>query len=165
MVVGRAAVGKTSLVRALCHETFDANILSTDGIDIGSFSVEDVRFVCWDFAGQTLYRYTHQLFLTPNAIYLVLFKISDTSRSETLKELHFWLNSIAARTANAAQVLLVGTHLDQVSDVAEATRYALSEIYAPLAREFPRLFLTNSNHKESVRLRLISSAGDRHDSI
>src|SRR3989338_10620776 len=83
MVVGRAAVGKTSLVRALCHETFDANILSTDGIDIGSFSVEDARFICWDFAGQTVYRYTNQLFLTPNAIYLVLFKIRDGNRSET----------------------------------------------------------------------------------
>src|SRR3989338_7405355 len=165
MVVGRAAVGKTSLVRALCHETFDANILSTDGIDIGSFSVEDVRFVCWDFAAQTVYRYTHQLFLTPNAIYLVLFKIRDGNRSETLNELRFWLHSIAARTANAAQVLLVGTHLDQVGNISEATRDALFEIYAPLSREFPRLFPIDSDHKETVRLKLISSAPGGQDTI
>ncbi|MDP2436925.1 MAG: protein kinase [archaeon] len=120
MVVGRAAVGKTSLVRALYGQRFDSAVVSTDGIDLGEFVEQGVRFATWDFGGQKVDRFTHQLFLADNALYLLLFKLTDRPE-ESLKELRFWLNSVLSRsTANAAKVLLVGTHADKSSSNASA---------------------------------------------
>jgi hypothetical protein len=52
LVVGRAAVGKTTLVRRLRGDSFEPILLSTDGIDLGRFRVQDFSFVSFDFGGQ-----------------------------------------------------------------------------------------------------------------
>ncbi|MDP2438257.1 MAG: protein kinase, partial [archaeon] len=135
MVVGRAAVGKTTLVRTLFGKQLDASIPSTDGIDLGLFRAGGIEFMIWDFGGQKVYRYTHQLFLSSHAVYLVLFKVSDPV-SESLKEVRFWLNSISARIPNSV-VLLVGTHADK-TDARVAQRRA-TELSQTIVRENPSL--------------------------
>ena len=51
MVVGDAGVGKTCLLDAIHGKPFAATY-STDGIDLGEAELGDIRFSCWDFAGQ-----------------------------------------------------------------------------------------------------------------
>jgi GTPase SAR1 family protein len=139
MVVGRAAVGKTSLIRSLYGRAFDPTIISTDGIHLGEFTKDGIRFVTWDFGGQKVYRYTHQLFLANNALYLVLFKLTDPLES-TLTELRFWVHSIMARTREA-KVLIIGTHLDKAQ---QETRLDIDDhcraLATQLSSEFPQLF-------------------------
>src|SRR3990167_2836282 len=113
MFTGHAAAGKTTLVRALRGEKDQADPLSTDGIDLGSIQLNDVTLHTWDFGGQEVYHYTHQLFLSENAVYLVLFRLNEPTR-RSLKQVKFWLDSIVARTRGGAVVLLVGTHADRV---------------------------------------------------
>ena len=60
-----------SLVRALTSEYYQSYGTQgeriTDGIDITTWNVnrkgENVIFSCWDFAGQTVYYNTHQVFI------------------------------------------------------------------------------------------------------
>jgi GTPase SAR1 family protein len=67
----------------------------------------------WDFAGQDIYYAVHQLFLSPNALYLVVW---DIRRRPEEARVSFWLNSIQTRAPNAA-VVLVGTHVDAIGDI------------------------------------------------
>tara|TARA_R110002050_G_scaffold149421_1_gene275951 strand:- start:1222 stop:1542 length:321 start_codon:yes stop_codon:yes gene_type:complete len=88
MVTGPVAVGKTTLVRALQGGDKSGKsarqTLSTDGIDLGEVVLKsgkkgdgEILLHVWDFGGQVAYRYTHQLFLTDNALYLILFNSSE----------------------------------------------------------------------------------------
>src|SRR3990167_4792126 len=113
MFTGHAAAGKTTLVRALRGEKDQADPLSTDVIDLGSIQLNDVTLHTWDFGGQEVYHYTHQLFLSENAVYLVLFRLNEPAR-RSLKQVKFWLDSIVARTRGGAVVMLVATHADRV---------------------------------------------------
>ena len=56
LVVGEAAVGKTTLLLSLQrHNTKQAiKPLATDGVDLGELILEDAHFICYDFAGQVL---------------------------------------------------------------------------------------------------------------
>ncbi|MDP1602858.1 MAG: protein kinase, partial [Legionella sp.] len=141
IVVGRAAVGKTTLARSLYGQKFDPRIPSTDGIDLGEFTEEGIRFMTWDFGGQKVYRYTHQLFLSSNSLYLVLFKLTDPE-AQSLEELRFWLSSIASR-AKQAHVLLIGTHLDAMQQRSGKTvSDTTSLIIGVLSSEFPQFILS-----------------------
>ena len=81
MFTGHAAVGKTTLIRVLRGDNDQADPLSTDGIDLGSIQLnDDVTLHTWDFGGQEVYHYTHQLFLSENAVYLVLFRLNEPAR-------------------------------------------------------------------------------------
>ena len=117
LVVGDASVGKTTLLRSLKEGRGDdvgKTTSSTDGIEIGELYLGGVCFSCWDFAGQEMYHYTHQFFLSDDGIYLVLFNLSEPFISSISVQLTFWLTSIAQR-APSSQVLLIGTHASMVS--------------------------------------------------
>ena len=75
--LGAAAAGKTCLAHRLSGQPFQPSSLSTDGIEIGSFQIRDINFHTFDFGGQEVYRYTHQLFLCGTCIILLMFKLTD----------------------------------------------------------------------------------------
>ena len=81
-------------------------------------SEDDIYSVLWDFAGQSVYYETHQLFLTPRAIYLLAYdlsrdpsesaqpvkrqgvfaKIEEKSSTKTnLDYLNYWMTSISSQ--------------------------------------------------------------------
>ncbi|XP_013415785.1 uncharacterized protein LOC106177527 isoform X2 [Lingula anatina] len=122
MLVGLGGVGKTSLVKAIMsgqgttEKTTEVPQV-TDGIDICTWTVtrdsDSISYSVWDFAGQTVYYNTHQFFLSDRAVYLLLWNIRQGHEHAGLD---FWLNSIAVH-APKAPILVVGTHLDEVSKV------------------------------------------------
>ena len=72
MLVGLGAAGKTTLLRALMSQnnssagTTDKDV--TNGIDIKTWTVkhasgQQVTFSAWDFAGQSVFYNTHQVWL------------------------------------------------------------------------------------------------------
>ncbi|XP_052819911.1 uncharacterized protein LOC128245722 [Mya arenaria] len=107
----------------------------------------------WDFAGQSTYYSTHQAFLSPRAVYLVLFDLSKPlelnlfdslsfrtggSKKCTVKEsLQFWTSSISAFTSDEsngrAPIVLVGTHGDKISD--EDAQKKFKEVRAAINME------------------------------
>ena len=112
LVVGDAAVGKTTLLRGLRGEDDVAAKVATDGIEIGELRLEGVLLNCWDFAGQEVYRYTHQLFMSGNSIYVILFNLSDPIPL-ICSQLAYWLDSIGHRVEDS-EMILVGTHASVV---------------------------------------------------
>nr|KAG5713801.1 hypothetical protein BaRGS_024428 [Batillaria attramentaria] len=103
-------------------ERVRSQTLSTVGIDINELifdcgSKGVVNFRTWDFGGQREYYATHQYFLSPRSLYLVMWNIIDGERG--VEGLQQWLVNIQAR-APGAPVIIVGTHVDILRD--KATR-------------------------------------------
>lgn len=116
MVVGHAGRGKSTLVARLKE---DARRSSGSGLSVSRWSYRPsvarrtFHFNIWDFDSCEGECYdVHQCFFSQNAIYLVLFNLLQGK--EAVEELRFWLNGIAFRAPQSC-VVIVGTHLDQIS--------------------------------------------------
>ncbi|CAB1103818.1 unnamed protein product [Ectocarpus sp. CCAP 1310/34] len=77
----------------------------------------------WDFAGQRAYYDTHQMFLTPGALFVLvvdMFAYSEDghSREDALEQ---WLDILQARVPGSV-VLLMGTHSDSFDSPAECSK-------------------------------------------
>jgi len=123
MVVGEPAVGKTTMLKILygqnTQELLAHPCVATDGIDLGEITLEGYRLMFWDFAGQEVYRYTHQLFLSDNAVCLVMFRLT-TVDEEAHQQLIYWMDSVLQRAPNST-CLLIGTCAQNFpKDVAES---------------------------------------------
>jgi Leucine-rich repeat (LRR) protein len=138
MVVGMADAGKSTLIRKLAGtqktlDTLKASALgvinrrvSTFGVDVVTWetnwpvddSAEDyITVTLYDFAGQPEYHPTHELFLAPDVLFVVVINLK-TALAGDLSSIHAeakrveeWMRLIASR-APGARVLVVGTHAD-----------------------------------------------------
>jgi serine/threonine protein kinase/GTPase SAR1 family protein len=118
MVLGKEGVGKTHLYHRLRSLSYDLN-LSTDGIDVHSFKLNDVELTWFDFGGQAIFYSTHQFFLTAQCVYLVCFKFGD---EESLERANYWLRNIRSFSygrTRPAKVIVVGTHADVFPEEAQ----------------------------------------------
>ena len=118
VVVGKEAVGKTHLLKAMKYGAKPHENISTDGIEIDTnwklkTDVGEVTIRTFDFGGQTVYYPTHQFFLTGRSIYIVAFNLSD---SNYLTRINYWLATIdnIVEGFPRPSIILVGTHLDVV---------------------------------------------------
>ena len=117
MLVGYANRGKTTLVVRLQGKEYGDE--STVGVDMSEWwyrpavGRRSFHFSIWDFGGQEEYYATHQIFLSDNSLYLLLFNLKLGDKG--VEELRPWLNNIALRAPHSC-VIIIGTHLDEVSD-------------------------------------------------
>ena len=137
LLLGEGDVGKTSLAAALRGEEFVDRRPSTPGIEISSLTLphperpgEEMTLRLWDFGGQEDYRITHQLFISPRALYLVVWYPRAGWAGANVEA---WLRGILLRIgrgqpAGSARVLIVATHSSD-------TRSSVD--YPRLERAFP----------------------------
>ncbi|CAL1529200.1 unnamed protein product [Lymnaea stagnalis] len=169
MLVGFHKIGKTSLLQRLCergkikaHPTHwrdrvnksegskQSSLLSTVGIDINELVLDRrsrgaVHFRTWDFGGQREYYATHQYFLSPRSLYLVVWSIIEGERG--VESLLQWLVNIQAR-APGAPVIIVGTHLDILRDKATRRHYP-EDFEESMMLLINKLFLSNQEPDKS----------------
>ena len=93
ILLGEPDAGKSSIVRRWIHDEFDPNSETTLGTDIHrwGFTADDgehCRVNIWDFGGQDIQQSIHHLFLTAEALYLV---VLDARRDESALP---WLQTI-----------------------------------------------------------------------
>lgn len=140
MVVGKEAVGKTSLIRSILSVTpkrirSDQNDvpLSTEGIDIEEWKPKRITknqklgkplpcFQLWDLGGQSVFYPTHQFFMSRCAIYIVVFDVTQPDWDRVT----YWVKQIRASTGKEQPpIIFVGTHVDLVlqSDLSEISSY------------------------------------------
>uniref|UniRef100_UPI00398E8C84 malignant fibrous histiocytoma-amplified sequence 1 homolog n=1 Tax=Pristiophorus japonicus TaxID=55135 RepID=UPI00398E8C84 len=116
MFLGASMAGKSTLCQSLTMEkqVTIAEKARTIGIEINEFQIEDFSFLCWDFAGQQEYYLTHHVFITPQALVVLVIDLHryDVDDEHSFKELvGFWINNVFMRVPDSV-VLPVGTHVD-----------------------------------------------------
>ncbi|KAM4779711.1 malignant fibrous histiocytoma-amplified sequence 1 homolog isoform 1-T1 [Cyanocitta cristata] len=115
LFLGASLAGKSTICRSLKQgqSKLVPEEERTVGIEISEFQIEDFTFLFWDFAGQLEYYVTHHVFITPQALVILVINLHMyQTNDKTFKELvGFWINNLSMRVPNSV-VLPVGTHVD-----------------------------------------------------
>ena len=132
IVVGRGAVGKTSLIKRLVDRTFDENEPETPGIEIRPWEIkaddgDNVRLHLWDFGGQEILHATHQFFLTERSIYIVV--LTGREGSPTY-DAEYWLQLIRSFGRGSPVIIALNKQKQHPFDV---NRGLLLEKYPEIA--------------------------------
>ncbi|ENE4761575.1 GTP-binding protein [Vibrio parahaemolyticus] len=114
--VGDGSVGKTSLMKRLVRDEFDATESQTDGIEIEPFVVDlgaegTVNATIWDFGGQQILQATHQLFLSKRSIYVLVVedRKNDKHKDQDIEQWLTQVNSLGGRPP----ILVVKNKIDE----------------------------------------------------
>ena len=144
MLVGKQAMGKTTLVARLHNNNKEIGNKSTVGVDVSewkytpAYNKKTFHFSIWDFAGQEEYYATHQCFLSKHSLYLLVWNVTEGDAG--IVDLKLWLNNISARAPNS-HIIIVGTFLDKVSEEDRRLKKLadLLQKVAELAEQYHRL--------------------------
>jgi internalin A len=135
ILVGRGAVGKTSLVNRLVENRYESDEKKTEGIKITGWDVSiprknrTVRLNVWDFGGQEIMHATHQFFLTSRSLYLLV--LSGREESEEW-DADYWLRLIESFGDGSPVIVVLNKYKQHAFDV---NRRALQEKF-PFIRCF-----------------------------
>ena len=133
ILVGRGAVGKTSIVNKLVHNLF-IDEKKTEGIKITEWPIrlhtnEDVRLNVWDFGGQEIMHATHQFFLTQRSLYLLVLNGREGGEDA---DAEYWLKLIESFGDESPVIIVLNKIKEHPFDL---NRNALQRKY-PAIREF-----------------------------
>jgi internalin A len=149
ILVGRGAVGKTSIVNRLIHGTFE-DVKKTEGIKITEWPLtvgekrDQVRLNVWDFGGQEIMHATHQFFLTERSLYLLV--LSGREGMEDA-DAEYWLKLIQSFGGNSPVVVVLNKIKEHPFDV---NRNALLRKY-PFICEFVKTDCADATGIEELR--------------
>ncbi len=111
VLLGEAAVGKTSLIRRFTENAFDEDYKQTIGTTFASkdVSVTDdegdsrqIRLIIWDMGGQTTYRELRRQFMKGSSGAIIVY---DVTRPETFMAMNNWFESFRETCPNAVVVV------------------------------------------------------------
>ena len=133
ILVGRGAVGKTSIVNRLVHDRFKDE-KKTEGIKITEWPFrlnenEDVRLNVWDFGGQEIMHATHQFFLTQRSLYLLVLNGREGGEDA---DAEYWLKLIKSFGDESPVIVVLNKIKEHPFDM---NRRALQQKY-PVIRKF-----------------------------
>ena len=122
LVLGHAAVGKSSLVRYLLRgEARNPDEKATRGISHHRIRTEPwqpdeaedgATLNVWDFGGQEIQHGTHRYFLTERSLYLIV--LSDRPEDGGMASVQTWLGRIRSVAGDDAPVVVVVNKCDEV---------------------------------------------------
>ena len=121
IVVGEAAVGKTSVTKALCGLSYDPDEPKTHGVHLDPLDLSaelqspQARLNVWDFGGQLEYRATQRFYLSDRSLFVLVWNSRRGWRAGG--QVEAWLDAIR-NAAPEAPVIIVATHCrDSVADL------------------------------------------------
>jgi small GTP-binding protein len=121
IVVGPAAVGKTSIINRYVHDEFSLKYQFTIGVD---FLAKNIKFdsgkiaklTIWDIGGQKRFDFLHRTFYEGTNGALLVF---DLSREGTFVEINEWLKGIRNQLGKDIPFILVGNKSDLLPQIGE----------------------------------------------
>src|ERR1044071_4731503 len=148
ILLGRGAVGKTSIVNRLLHDLFQAE-KKTEGINITGWALrlngtENVRLNVWDFGGQEIMHATHQFFLTQRSLYLLVLNGREGGEDA---DAEYWLKLIESFGSESPVIVVLNKIKEHPFDV---NRRALQQKY-PVVREFIKTDCGDGTGLEQLR--------------
>lgn len=155
MFLGASLAGKSTICKSLKQRqvVLVSEEERTVGIEISKFHIQDFTFLFWDFAGQLEYYVTHHVFITPQALVILVINFQKYQlNNDIFQELvGFWINNLFMRVPNSV-VLPVGTHTDCCTEeeVEEKKQDIMSKIQAMLEERRANLthFINNLESSE-----------------
>ena len=162
ILIGRGAVGKSSLVDCLVHKKrFDPNKKKTEGIQITAWPLklngEKVRLHVWDFGGQEIMHATHQFFLTERSLYLLVLNGREGGEDA---DADYWLRLIESFGGNSPVIVVLNKIKEHAFDL---NRRALEQKYVGI-REFVQTDCQDGTGIEKLR-RAIERETDRLEDL
>ncbi len=132
IVVGDAAVGKTSLIKRYMTNTFEKDYKSTLGMQFSRYEEfvegEKVELLLWDLAGQESFSTLRDRFYGGSSGAIVVFSLSP-EELETYDHTTRWLSDVR-KACGRIPILLFGNKADTVDQNALATpNYATSDVH------------------------------------
>uniref|UniRef100_A0A8D3AHD9 EF-hand domain-containing protein n=1 Tax=Scophthalmus maximus TaxID=52904 RepID=A0A8D3AHD9_SCOMX len=114
VLVGNSSVGKTSLLRRFCDDSFHPGTSATVGIDysVKTITVDSsqVALQLWDTAGQERYRsITKQFFRKADGV-VVMYDITDKQSFTAVRQ---WLTSVKEGAGEDIPIMLLGNKTDK----------------------------------------------------
>ena len=115
-IFGDAGVGKTSLARKYLEDTFDDDIKSTVGVNIGikRFNIGDYNIMLqiWDFAGEDRFKFYFPIYANGSNGGIFMY---DITRENTINNVIDWLSIFNEKTQAKKfniPILLIGGKSD-----------------------------------------------------
>ena len=120
LLLGDAAVGKTSLVQRFVHDRFDSSYLMTIGMEPSEKLVDlndgtRVALSIWDLAGQERFQLIRHTFYTGAKAALLVY---DLTRASTLKNVQKWSKEFVDNCGKDVVKVLVGNKEDVKNQIA-----------------------------------------------
>uniref|UniRef100_A0A674PGY7 Calcium release activated channel regulator 2A n=1 Tax=Takifugu rubripes TaxID=31033 RepID=A0A674PGY7_TAKRU len=114
VMVGNSSVGKTSLLRRFCDDSFHPGTSATVGIDysVKTITVDSsqVALQMWDTAGQERYRsITKQFFRKADGVVVMY----DITAEQSFTAIRQWLTSIKESAGEDIPIMLLGNKTDK----------------------------------------------------
>jgi len=121
LLVGEAKAGKTSLIKRLKYNEYNAEQSQTDGIVIEPFKFHELQTFInqkelrgtiayfWDFGGQEIMSSTHEFFMTKRSIYLLVLEARKDANVD--KQVRDWMERIKA-FGGSSPVIIVGNKIE-----------------------------------------------------
>ena len=121
IVIGPAAVGKSSLIRRFVEDKFSLQYKFTIGVDFLSKIVEydqdkKARLLIWDIGGQDRFKYLRRNFYNGTNGALVMF---DLSRAKTFSQMKEWLADMKQLIGEKIPFVIIGNKADLISEIGE----------------------------------------------
>ena len=135
LIVGEPGAGKTSLMGRLLDPIYEIpqGQSSTVGVEVKTWtfpredSSSEFAAHLWDFGGQKRQYMTHQFFLTPQSLYVI---VTDGRRQDT--EFNYWFKIIKL-LGGESPVLVVLNRREDYSSVSEFDQSKYQRLYPELA--------------------------------
>jgi Ras-related protein Rab-1A len=125
LVVGDSGVGKTSLLVRYCEDSFQADYLSTIGVDFKIKRIElnqnQITLNIWDTAGQERFRNITKSFYKGAHGIILTYSITDPA---SFNHIESWIDQIKEVGNADTDMILVGSKADLESDRKVARKQA-----------------------------------------
>eukprot|EP01045_Picozoa_sp_COSAG04_P012313 COSAG04_NODE_824_length_10051_cov_4.830687_2_plen_1826_part_00 len=147
LLAGPSMAGKSSLVRGLMRKAVTLTTIDqrTIGLEIEKLTLRDpagrapngIEFIAYDAGGHDEYMEIHQIFVTSDTLFLLLWNLKKEITPQMVEELARWATLIQT-CAPGSKVLLVGSHADEVAGgeavVVQRCRQMSERVHAELAK-------------------------------
>jgi small GTP-binding protein len=151
LIIGDAAVGKTSLVRRFVYERFDDKYLTTIGTKTSAKSLQfnhgedmiNLKLQIWDILGQKGYTKLHNSsFKGTNGVFLV----ADITRKETLASIiTYWIPKVKYLVGEVPMVILANK-----SDLIKDAQFTKNELTNLASKFNASCYLTSAKNGSNV---------------
>ena len=159
VVMGNTATGKSTLVNVLCgRDVKQVNGVMGAAVAKWKYSsnkaLPSICFSVWDLSGYHDYHAAHECLLTPKALYVITWCI--TNGKDGALSIVPWLNMLSTCVPNS-RVVIIATHLDHMSNRNSPSVNNILRTVEQFTSQYPNLTVT---HAAAVSLK--KSSSDAH---